>query len=66
MVGWAMVGIELAGMDTRFTIPAGIFIIIINGVVTVFVAVLGRLLVVDFPDKVHGSRRGRAGGHGGL
>ncbi|KAF2747975.1 MFS general substrate transporter [Sporormia fimetaria CBS 119925] len=32
------------------------WIFIINGLMTVFLAVLGRILIVDFPDKVHKSR----------
>lgn len=32
------------------------WIFIINGAMTMFLAVLGRLLIVDFPDKVHKSR----------
>jgi hypothetical protein len=32
-------------------------IFIINGAMTIFLAILGRLLIVDFPDKVHKSRR---------
>lgn len=30
-------------------------IFIINGLMTVFLAILGRILIVDFPDKVHRS-----------
>ncbi|KAF2009766.1 MFS general substrate transporter [Aaosphaeria arxii CBS 175.79] len=33
------------------------WIFIINGLMTVFLALLGRLLIVDFPDKVHRSRK---------
>ncbi|KAF2998140.1 hypothetical protein E8E13_001601 [Curvularia kusanoi] len=32
------------------------WIFIINGAMTMFLAVLGRILIVDFPDKVHKSR----------
>ncbi|PSN72063.1 MFS general substrate transporter [Corynespora cassiicola Philippines] len=32
------------------------WIFIINGAMTVFLAILGRILIVDFPDKVHKSR----------
>lgn len=33
------------------------WIFIINGAMTIFLAVLGRILIVDFPDKIHKSRR---------
>jgi hypothetical protein len=31
-------------------------IFIINGAMTIFLAILGRILIVDFPDKVNRSR----------
>jgi hypothetical protein len=40
--------------DAKFRILCRIFIV--NGLMTVFLALLGRILIVDFPDKVYKSR----------
>jgi hypothetical protein len=41
----------------HFFVNRRIRIFIINGAMTIFLAILGRILIVDFPDKVHKSRR---------
>jgi hypothetical protein len=43
--------------DFHFFVNRRIRIFIINGAMTIFLAILGRILIVDFPDKVHKSRR---------